>query len=306
MFINWNYTNACNFQCVHCYSRAPEYEDELSSQSYLAIAERLIEYQVFRVGFGGGEPLVRKDFIEILTKLGQSGVRTDFTTNGWFVDSFLAQKIGDARVGRVSVSIDSPEEAEHESIRNRLGSFEKAKQACRLLIGAGIETWISATITSLTASKVPEYAALARGLNVSGINFKMFRPAGNGLIFKERLALRQGEREIAIDDIKSIEPEANFKVTMYGPESKEDCSCGRTTLTIRPNGDVVVCPYGNNCVGNILIDPLGKIWERVGRRVDSCTATEDSNWPLGRREMSKDTVSRHLLKLTNSSLARKV
>lgn len=75
-YINWNYTYVCNLNCTHCYSRSPRYPKDLSNSQYVNIAGQIVENNVFAVGFGGGEPTLRKDFLEILRILSRGGVDT--------------------------------------------------------------------------------------------------------------------------------------------------------------------------------------------------------------------------------------
>ena len=81
-YVSWNYTYACNFNCTHCYSRAESYPRELSTKEYIQIAEQLVESSVFKVGLGGGEPLIRTDCVAVLKTLSQGGIHTNITTNG--------------------------------------------------------------------------------------------------------------------------------------------------------------------------------------------------------------------------------
>jgi len=83
--INWSYTYRCNFNCHHCYSRAPDYPEEMSEEAYAEFVDKIIAAQIFSVGFGGGEPLVRNDFIDTVGKLSSAGIDTHFTTNGWLL-----------------------------------------------------------------------------------------------------------------------------------------------------------------------------------------------------------------------------
>ena len=64
--VSWNWTNACNFNCKHCYSRTEKYDSELNTDESLNAVDQLWETGVFDVHFGGGECILRKDFLQIL------------------------------------------------------------------------------------------------------------------------------------------------------------------------------------------------------------------------------------------------
>src|SRR5919204_4765549 len=95
-YVSWNYTYACNFNCSHCYSRAESYPAELTTEEYGRIVDEYIAAKVFKVGLGGGEPLIRPDCIPIVTRMAAAGIDANITTNGWFVDDTVAGKLADA------------------------------------------------------------------------------------------------------------------------------------------------------------------------------------------------------------------
>ncbi len=71
----WNYTNACNLRCRHCYQRAAKpAPDELSTEESLKLVDRLYEAGVVSVAFSGGEPLMRSDFFEVARHAANKGM----------------------------------------------------------------------------------------------------------------------------------------------------------------------------------------------------------------------------------------
>jgi AdoMet-dependent heme synthase len=87
LYVSWNYTYACNFNCSHCYSRAASYPKELNTHAYLDVVDQFLEAKVMRVGLGGGEPLIRRDCVEILARMAEGFIETNVTTNAWFLTS---------------------------------------------------------------------------------------------------------------------------------------------------------------------------------------------------------------------------
>ncbi len=65
--LTWEWTYACDLACVHCLSSSGRRDpDELSTDEMKAIVDQLAEMQVFYVNIGGGEPMLRPDFFEIV------------------------------------------------------------------------------------------------------------------------------------------------------------------------------------------------------------------------------------------------
>lgn len=288
--INWSYTYRCNFNCSHCYSRAPSYPAELSEQQYATVTDRLLEAQVFNVGFGGGEPLVRRDFLATLARLGAGGVFTHFTTNGWYVDQAMAERLGSASLGMISISIDSANAAEHDRIRHRVGSFDKAVAAIGFMKGNADQVTVSATVSKFNLAEIDALIALCLERGADQINLKVFRPAGNGLVLQQELELSEAEGRSVADVAAKWNALRPNSVTLYGPESEKGCSCGVTTLTIRPNGDVAMCPYGTTVIGNLINHDLRQIWsespELHARRLvpDVCIGKQKNEFPMAGTE----------------------
>src|SRR3954454_19186908 len=65
--LTWELTYACNLQCVHCFSSSGRRDPrELSTAEAKRVLDELRDLQVFYINIGGGEPMVRRDFFEIV------------------------------------------------------------------------------------------------------------------------------------------------------------------------------------------------------------------------------------------------
>ena len=95
---HWSITGHCNYRCKHCYMSAPDAKyGELSHEQVMSIVQQLIDCGVMEVSLTGGEPLVRKDFMEIVDALLAGGIRiTTIYSNGKLVTDKLLDAL-DAR-----------------------------------------------------------------------------------------------------------------------------------------------------------------------------------------------------------------
>lgn len=287
--INWSYTYRCNFNCSHCYSRAPDYPEELSEEIYATFVDRLIDAQIFSVGFGGGEPLVRRDFLDTVAKLSLAGIETHFTSNGWLLDADRAARLREAGLGMIAISLDSAKEDAHDHLRNRKGSFRRALAALSLMRGGATHVTVSCTVHRGNVHEIHDLVKLCLASGANEVNLKVFRPAGNGLVLRQDMALSSDEVETLQAAAADLNAQHPGQVTFFGPESHEGCSCGVSTLTLRPNGDLAICPYGDIILGNLQHDDIPTIWTRhpllMQRRshLDECVGRSDNQWPLGRK-----------------------
>ena len=65
--LTWELTYACNLACVHCLSSSGRRDPrELSTAEAKAVLDELQRLQVFYINIGGGEPMIRQDFFELV------------------------------------------------------------------------------------------------------------------------------------------------------------------------------------------------------------------------------------------------
>jgi MoaA/NifB/PqqE/SkfB family radical SAM enzyme len=300
-YIAWNYNYACNFNCTHCYSRAPWYPEELGTAAYRQIADEIADMGVFRVALGGGEPLLRPDSIEILERLSRRGVETNLTTNGWRFDSSTATALKDSGLTRLYVSVDSDTAAEHDRFRRQIGSFDKVIRSASLAVEAGIDVFFSTVLVKDTYSRIEGISNLAHSVGVAGVEFKRFRPAGNGAQFEHLYALTLQQRESLLPNFRTLQRSAAVEVSLInGPESNImstesiGCACGVKSICLRPNGDVSPCAYSDVVVGNIQTRSLKDIWSSSDvltelRRSGGCQAIAPTAYPTNPTALTYST-----------------
>ncbi len=92
---HWSITGRCNYRCKHCYMSAPNAKyGELSHEKVMDIARQLIACGVEEISLTGGEPLLRKDFLELVDVLTEGGIKiTTIYSNGKLVTDKLLDEL---------------------------------------------------------------------------------------------------------------------------------------------------------------------------------------------------------------------
>lgn len=149
-FPAWHYyievTRRCNLRCKMCQyidwlENVPikeQREGELSTEEWMAVLRQAPRFSL--VSFTGGEPFVRKDFMDLLT-FASSRARTHFISNTTMLPEDRAEAVvalAPARLGRVGfnfagTSIEAPGEL-HDEIRKMRGAFERSMNGIRMLV----------------------------------------------------------------------------------------------------------------------------------------------------------------------------
>ncbi len=169
----------CNLNCVFCRcgDHYPDFlrnASEVTDERCRRLIEEALDLGVKEVAFkGGGEPLLRRGIIEFAAPLfARGGVRGLLITNGTLLDAGLAELLAVSGWTEAAISLDAPDAAGHDHIRQRPGTFEAATRAARLLAearakaGRGPSIKFHAVLTSLNAARMSEMVRLASACGV--------------------------------------------------------------------------------------------------------------------------------------------
>lgn len=139
---HWSITGKCNYRCKHCYMSAPDAKlGELGHDTVMSIVQQLIDCGVREVSLTGGEPLVRRDFMEIVDALLAGGIEiTTIYSNGKLVTDKLLDEL-DARGihPEFNMSYDGTE-GWHDWLRGIPGAGQIAEDTFRRCRDKGFPT----------------------------------------------------------------------------------------------------------------------------------------------------------------------
>lgn len=266
--INWNYTYKCNLNCIHCYSRTRDRNDDASWEDKLKIANNIIKNNVFAVNLGGGEPIFLDDCFDIIKYLRNYGVFVSLSTNGMAVDNDKADRLAEARLSSVAISMDNTDSDKHNLMRGNDNSFQSALNATKMFVDRGINVVFSTVITSQNYDDLDNIVKLASDCGCKGVSFKRLKIMGNAIDNKQ-LALDKEQEGGLYEKVKGFKNDYNsLDVNLvYSPDGFETiddgCPCGWSALAIIPNGDIYPCVYNNiSCLGNAIKDDIGDIWRK--------------------------------------------
>ena len=143
----WNMTRRCNLKCIHCYSNSAdiEYPDELTTEEGKKLIDDLAQFGSPVIFFSGGEPLLRKDLLELAQYATDKGMRAVISTNGTLITKEIAAKLQKVGLSYVGVSLDGLEKT-HDRFRGKKGAFAAAIEGIRNCRDAGIKVGIRFTV----------------------------------------------------------------------------------------------------------------------------------------------------------------
>ncbi len=159
----WNMTRRCNLKCIHCYSNSADidYPDELTTEEAKIMIDDLAAFGSPVLLFSGGEPLMRKDLLELAKYATDKGMRAVISTNGTLITKEIAAELKKIGLSYVGVSLDGLQPT-HDRFRGRKGAFEKAMEGIRNCREAGIKVGLRFTVNRHNVADVPAMFDLMR------------------------------------------------------------------------------------------------------------------------------------------------
>lgn len=261
--VAWEITDSCNFNCIHCYN--PRNRKDLEYTRVLNVLEELKIMGVDKVKYGGGEPLLRKDFLQILARTIQRGFDTTFSTNGYVVNPKVAGAIKDTGLERIQVSLDGNEQT-HNFIRNNSEAYSRALNAIELFVAQGFKVSVATTLIKPNLGCLEE---IFRDCETRGVNrwrVMKYIPSCRKDLAPTPLEYWQAHKKLLELRDKSDRMEvyvAREFNEICEQKDRFDAGCfgGRSVASIRANGDVSPCSYFPNfVVGNLKLQSMQELW----------------------------------------------
>ncbi len=221
----WNMTRRCNLKCVHCYAKALDEhgKDEIDTAQAKAIIDDLAAYGAPVMLFSGGEPLVRKDLVELAHHAVSKGMRAVISTNGTLITPEKAKELKAVGLSYVGISLDGGEEI-HDRFRGVPGAFKKALSGIENCQKEGLKVGLRFTINKRNAAEIPLMFDLVRDMNIPRICFYHLVYSGRG-------------SELIKEDLDHAETRAVVDLIMDKTRALFDAGLPKEVLTVDNHAD---------------------------------------------------------------------
>ena len=259
-YIRVSVTDRCDFRCTYCMSEDMEFlpkKDVLSLEELDRLCNTFIELGVKKLRITGGEPLVRKNIMQLFNnlgkKIGKGLEELTLTTNGSQLDRY-AQDLFNAGVRRINISLDSLEKNKFKKI-TRNGDFNKVIKGIMTAKKVGLK--IKINTVALKGINDDEVLKLVNwcGENKFSLTFIEVMPMGE--IGEKRIDqympltevknLIQKKYSITKDPLRTAGPasyvhchETDQKIGFITPHTHNFCElCNRVRITC--TGEMYMC-----------------------------------------------------------------
>lgn len=281
--ITWLVTLSCNRRCPYCFYDVT-YLDVKSPVSpsdatfllpdVLKMIQEMAQIGAADLYLTGGEPLLRKDLLNIIHVAKSVRVRTHLNTK-YPVERRLAQKLAQAGLYSAIVSLDDARPEQAAALAGSPGYLDEAKATITSFLNAGIQTEINVVVTKMNINHLDLLIKLSISLGVHKMNISQFiipypqrpatkclsPPAVNLTDIVDSLRQRY-EHRIALKVAGSVASDT----AMEKSRGKQTiCDVGLQALDVLPDGRVTRCRYlpdhNELVIGSLQRQTLLEIWE---------------------------------------------
>ena len=304
----------CNLRCTYCMPAegillSPK-ADIMTADEIYAIAHAFVNNGVDKIRLTGGEPLLRKDFPQIIAQLASLKTEISITTNGILIDKHI-EVLKQHGIKKINLSLDTLVASKFQTITLR-NQFEKVVDNLHLLLNNDFKIKVNVVlIKGFNDNEIVDFIKLTQFLPIS-IRFIEFMPfAGNqwdkSKMVSQNEILDQVRNHFTASEIEKLQDDKNFtsrefKIKNYlgsfgiiSSITNPFCDgCNRIRLTA--NGQLKNCLFSN--AETDLLTPF-----RNGESIEGLIGFSIKNKKKIRAGMNTlDDINNPLLNLDNRSM----
>jgi pyrroloquinoline quinone biosynthesis protein E len=312
----------CPLRCPYCSNPvdigADRYRDELETGHWTRVFAQARRLGVLQLALTGGEPMLRRDLDELVAAGRAAGQYSKLVTAGTLLTRERAERLKEAGLDHVQVSIQSPDPQENDRIAGNR-SFEKKIAAARAARELGFPLTINCVLHRQNLDRIEEILALAEELGAQRLELANTQYYGWAVVNQRALMPTRAQLERGEEAVQRFRARVGPRITVLWvlPDYYEDlpkpCMGGwaRTAIVIAPNGDALPCQAASTIPGltfpNVREHSLEWIWEES----DPFTRFRGTDWmqepcrscPLGRQEEDWGGCRCQALRLTGDAAA---
>ncbi len=260
LVVHLEVVGACNLACTHCFAgELPRNQSPLGVREMEVLFADLERLGTFRVGLTGGEPLLRRDLLDILDAAVAAGLHPSLTTNALLLTEPMARELGRRRGVGLNVSLEGPSPEVNDPVRGP-GTFDAVVEKMRLLARYARFT-LGFTLLRSNAHLAPQCVELARQVGARAVVFRPLYPVG---VARHHLGLMPSFEQYS----EALDAAAALADSPPVITTGATCGAGRHLCSISVQGDVNPCGFLGPAfhTGNIREQPFEQIW-RSGQQM---------------------------------------
>ncbi len=264
-------TYKCTHDCIFCYN-CWKYEypvaQELTAAQFETVLGKVPRCR--QVTLSGGEPLLRKDILDIARAAGNRARTVSLLTNGELLTPELADGLR-----RQGILVQIPlhgTEPTHERLTRRRGSYRKALEAMALLAEKRMPFGTSTVVMKQNIHELPTVLELSAALGARENITIRFLAGGEGMKCQDQMLSREealfmletldrapgklGLRTaVGVPNLPCVIDEKPFRRVNFGA-----CGAGVDWFTVDPSGRMRICNHSPTILGDLTRQAFAELW----------------------------------------------
>jgi pyrroloquinoline quinone biosynthesis protein E len=265
-------TYGCPLSCPYCSNplNLGDYADELTTAQWQRVLAEAHELGVLQVHLSGGEPLLRRDLVEIVDAAHKLALYTNLITSALGLSRRRAERLRAAGLDHIQVSIQADEATLSDEIAGT-PSFDRKIEAARLVKDMGWPLTLNVVLHRRNIDRVAAVLRVAEELQADRI--ELANTQYYGWAWRNRVALlpSKAQLERAEEVVRAARERLAGRMDViyvlpdYYSRYPKPCmgGWGKRQLTVAPNGDVLPCPAAHSLPlprASVREDSLARIW----------------------------------------------
>lgn len=267
-------THRCPMQCPYC-SNPTQLEaahDELDTATWKRVISEAANLGVLQIHFSGGEPTVRRDLAELVSRASQEGLYTNLITSGLPLNAQRLAKLVRAGLEHVQLSIQDSDSASADRLGGVRGAHNKKYEIARLVRDNGLPLTMNAVVHRHNLEHLSSIIDLAVSWEAQRLEVAHAQYYGWALRNRDSLLPTRAQLENANRIVEAARARLegclviDYVVPDYYARQPKACmgGWGRQFLNVSPVGRVLPCHAAETIAGlkfdNVRSRSLGDIW----------------------------------------------
>jgi pyrroloquinoline quinone biosynthesis protein E len=281
----------CDHKCAHCYNvwtadegdaqAGYDTRGQLRTPEFKAMMTKAVQQTGARhFTITGGEPLLRKDALDIIDHASSLVPSVTLITNGSHVTPEVARRLAAANVRQVQLTLLAGDRAEHDRLKGA-ECFDDTVRAAVNLVEVNVPVQVCFVAMAENAHQFERVMELCFALGVGGVSYNRMSPTGGAIHHIARLMPTIEQIEANLDVAERLGPAWNIRVATAMPIPpcllRIDhykwvqfgfCSTGSSSpnIVIDGKGNVRSCNLASGVMGNILEQDWREIYSNPYQR----------------------------------------
>jgi len=247
-------TYKCPLQCPYCANPLDFAGSgaELSTAEWIRVLQQGREMGAVQLGFSGGEPLVRRDLVELISEARQLGYYSNLITSGVGLDEFKVADFRNAGLDHIQVSFQASDEEVNNMLAGSRKAFDQKLRIAREVKAQGYPMVLNFVTHRHNIDQIDRIIELCVELEADYVELATCQYYGwayenRDQLLPTRAQLERAER-ITNEYREKLAAEGNpikliFVTPDYYEERPKGCmnGWGQVFLTVTPDGTALPC-----------------------------------------------------------------